>query len=214
MANKKNALILFSGTNSFGKVLEEMGWNVYTLDNRKSCRSTYCEDILLWNYKALFKPGFFDFIQSSPNCKNFSKGNTYATQEGIEAGCELVKKSLEIIEFFKPRGGYCLENPRSGTLKNQPFMASLPFFDVCYCAYGTDYRKETRLWSDLPSNYFTGKVCGRGGICESMFYNEPTRRWRHLTDVEKLSTYDQRIHIPRPLVQDFCKGVEEYLDRA
>jgi hypothetical protein len=62
----------------------------------------------------------------------------------------LVLKTLEIIEYFKPRL-YWIENPQTGLLKTRPFMQGMPYFDIDYCQYGgVGYKKRTRLWTNAP----------------------------------------------------------------
>ena len=44
-------LDLFSGTGSVGKVLQEHGYEVVSLDNQTRWQPTHCQDILTWNYR-------------------------------------------------------------------------------------------------------------------------------------------------------------------
>ena len=44
---------------------------------------------------------------------------------------------------------WVIENPATGLLKTRPFMERLPWVDVTYCKYGTPYRKQTRLWTNM-----------------------------------------------------------------
>ena len=56
--------------------------------------------------------------------------------------------ALEIIAHFDPLM-WIVENPATGLLKTRPFMEPLPWVDVTYCKYGTPYRKQTRLWTNM-----------------------------------------------------------------
>ena len=56
--------------------------------------------------------------------------------------------ALEIIARFDPLM-WVIENPATGLLKTRPFMERLPWVDVTYCKYGTPYRKQTRLWTNM-----------------------------------------------------------------
>ena len=56
--------------------------------------------------------------------------------------------ALEIIAHFDPLM-WIVENPATGLLKTRPFMERLPWVDVTYCKYGTPYRKQTRLWTNM-----------------------------------------------------------------
>jgi hypothetical protein len=66
----------------------------------------------------------------------------------IEEANKIVLKTLEIIDYFKPRVWF-IENPQTGLFKKQPFMKDLHYVDVDYCKYGMPYRKRRRLWNSL-----------------------------------------------------------------
>ena len=131
-----------------------------------------------WHYKQ-FPVGFFDVIWASPPCETFSKmrhchigrkiktiksdskAKTLITkkvlwQDMIETGLPPVYRTFEIIDYYKP-SYYFLENPQTGHLKE--FITNRPFIDVSYCRYGFPYRKDTRIWTNLSSNRFCGKLC-------------------------------------------------------
>ena len=65
------ALVLFKGTGSIDRALEEHGFEVTSLDILPKFGATFTEDILTWNYRQ-FEPGYFDFIWASPVCTEFS----------------------------------------------------------------------------------------------------------------------------------------------
>ena len=61
---------------------------------------------------------------------------------------------------------WVIENPATGLLKTRPFMERLPWVDVTYCKYGTPYRKQTRLWTNMrwrPRR----SLCRPGSRCEA-----------------------------------------------
>ena len=66
----------------------------------------------------------------------------------LEEGDALVLRTLEIMEHFNPLM-WVIENPATGLLKTRPFMERLPWVDVTDCKYGTPYRKQTRLWTNM-----------------------------------------------------------------
>ena len=73
--------------------------------------------------------------------------------------------ALEIIAHFDPLM-WVIENPATGLLKSRPFMERLPWVDVTYCKYGTPYRKQTRLWTNMrwrPRR----SLCRPGSRCEA-----------------------------------------------
>ena len=65
-------LELFSGTRSVGKVAENFGWEVVSLD-RDMVANIMC-DIMDWDYEA--DEGRYDFIWASPPCTEYSKAKT------------------------------------------------------------------------------------------------------------------------------------------
>ena len=160
-----NVLELFSGSGSVGNVFAQRGWSVTSLDLDPKTDATIHENILIWDFRV-FPPGFFDVVWASPCCTQYSCARTSAkTPRNLDLADSLVKRSLEIIDYFQPQVWF-LENPTTGLLKTRPFMRDLPYADLdycCYCSWG--YRKRTRLWTNCG---FAGKLCGGVGVCPNM----------------------------------------------
>ena len=160
------ALVLFKGTGSIDRALEAAGWEVTSLDILPKFKATFTEDIMTWNFEQ-FPPGHFDFVWASPVCTEFSCALTTRPRD-LEAGDRLAKKALEIIAYLKPQW-WALENPQTGHLKSRPYMADLPFQDVCYCMYGFPYRKATRIWGNVP--FVARPMCNKQNRCEAWLGN-------------------------------------------
>ncbi len=145
-------LELFAGSRSIGKVAEELGYDVFSVDINNFKKINYVVNILEFDYKKLpFKP---DIIWASPPCthfsvtqigKNWHYDNTPKT-EGAKLGIKLVSKTLEIIKKLKPKY-YFIENPR-GKLRKLNIMKGLPRITVWYCKYGEKTAKPTDIWSN------------------------------------------------------------------
>ena len=149
-------LELFSGTGSVGKCCKALGWDVVSVD--MILPADHKCDIMDFDYKQYSKDEF-DIVWASPPCTEYSKAKSVGVRD-IDGANKLVKKALEIIEYFNPPWWF-IENPQTGLLKKQSFMESLPFVDCDYCMYGKPYRKRTRIWTNKKCNMLLcNKECG------------------------------------------------------
>ena len=154
-------LDLFSGTGSVTRVFRRRGRDVTSLD--KDMDADIRTDILDWDYRQ-YAPDSFDFIWASPPCTEYSRAKTTGIRRVGDAN-RIVEKTLEILAYFEPKV-WVLENPQTGLLKDQVFMANLPFVDVDYCKYGMPYRKRTRLWTNAAQQMVLRPL--RRYDCESL----------------------------------------------
>ena len=98
---KLRMLDLFCGTGSVGRKFSEQGYEVVSVDFRKSEHPTLCVDVLRWKFK-MYPVSHFDVIAASPPCGNYSLANNLRPGKFHRAD-RLVKKTVEIIQYFKPR---------------------------------------------------------------------------------------------------------------
>ena len=166
-------LELFSGTGSVGKVSAEMGYTVISLD--RDMEATIQTDIMNWDYQNFPKP-VIDVSWASPPCTEYSRAKTIGIRD-IEGSNEIVKRTLDIIHYFKPKY-WIIENPQTGLLKDQDMMYGIPFNDIDYCKYGMPYRKRTRLWNNIDT-WIPKPLCKKD--CLSM---NPART-RHLQEAQQ-----------------------------
>ena len=143
-------LELFAGSQSFGKVAEKFGLEVFSVDINDFKNIDYVVDILNFDYsKVPFKP---NIIWSSPPCTYFSvasighhwhEDHTPKTKEAI-LGMQILNKTLEIIEHYKP-DYYFIENP-VGKMRRK--IKGLNRTTITYCSYGDKRMKPTDIWSN------------------------------------------------------------------
>ena len=148
-------LELFAGSRSVGKIAEELGMEVFSSDLIEFEGIHYPISILDFDVtKVPFKP---DIIWASPPCTGFSvaaighhwmggKGAYIPKTDTAKLGIELVKKTLEIIEYFQPTYWF-MENPR-GVLRKLDVVKGLNKQSVTYCQYGDERMKPTDIWTN------------------------------------------------------------------
>jgi hypothetical protein len=209
----KILLELFSGTGSVRKEAERKGYKVISVDIDPKASPTICTDILKFNYKK-FPRGYFDIIWASPPCNTFSNmlrlnlgrvikrhpGQVYTRElmekDELEIGVVILRKTLEIIHYFNPRQ-YFIENPQTGRMKN--YMADYHHTDVCYCMYGFDYKKPTRIWHNT---HFTGRMCNHTGKHKRSIGRRKSlvKKLRTRRVTSSVETQKERYSIPPSLV--------------
>ena len=223
LERKPRMLELFKGTGSIGKIAEEMGYEVVSLDILAKYKPTIVSDILTWDYTE-YEPGYFDVIWSSPECKIFSPlqtthcmkvGKTQADYkkkmkwESMEhlwnaqqENGKFVKQVLKIIKYFEPKEWF-IENPWNSKMKDLEFMKDLPSYRFDYCRFGYPYQKPTRIWTNkkfenmtcnCKKNPKTGKKHAFNiGISSAQLLREGMDK--------DTTTLDQRYSIPPKLVK-------------
>ena len=100
-------LDLFSGTGSVAKVAVTKGYGVITLD--RDSPAYFQTDIMDFDYREL-DPHSFNFVWASPPCTEYSRAKTTGVRK-IEEANEIVKRTLEIIEYLEPEV-LVIENPK------------------------------------------------------------------------------------------------------
>jgi site-specific DNA-cytosine methylase len=159
----KTTIEFFSGTKSFSKVAQALGYKTFTIDNDPETKPDLLINILDFKIEMLpaeFRKPFI--VWASPPCQTFSvasishywdKGKP--KNEKALNGIRIVKKTLEIIKELNPEFWF-IENPR-GMLRKQDFMTKIHKTSVSYCRYGAPIMKPTDIWNNLTS--WSGQMC-------------------------------------------------------
>ena len=198
------ALFLCSGTGSVGRPFREAGWEVVDVDRDRRFGAEVVVDILAWDYRAAFEPGYFDVVWASPDCTQYSVARTTAkTPRDLEGADALVAKCIEIMAYLAPRLWF-LENPDSGLLKTREVVAGLPYVRVDYCAYGAPYRKRTRIWTNATG--WTPRLCDRSHLVNGRHLKTAQRGGGKLAEggrrADDRCTLDELHALPRGLCDE------------
>ena len=147
------ALVLFSGSGSVERALRVQfpRIQVMSLDIDPRSAATEVQDIRQFVQTDLleFQPGYFDLVWASPPCTEYSRAKTRGTRD-LDTADQVVASTLACLLHLRPRYWF-VENP-NGLLRSRPLMRPLePYLHlVSYCHYGTLYRKDTCIWSNVP----------------------------------------------------------------
>ena len=161
-------LELFSGTHSIAKEFPDAEVISVDLDNKFN--PTHNVDILDFDYKQ-YPSNHFDYIHASPPCIIYSQNqvswygrrkrhnitgemvdwNREVHNECMELSDNLVKKSIEIIKYFKPKY-WTLENPNHNNwnnIKYRDFMKEYEYAECNYCMYEYPISKPTLFFNNF-----------------------------------------------------------------
>jgi len=201
-----NILELFAGSKSIGNVAEQLRMNVYSSDIEQFGGIDYVVDILEFDVnKVPFKP---DVIWASPPCTGFSvaaigrnwtkiDGDAIPKSDTARLGIELVKKTIEIIDYFNPKY-FFIENPR-GMLRKLQIMQRFKRHSVTYCQYGDSRMKPTDIWTNSET-WIPRPACKNGDPC----HISAPRGSR--TGTQGLANAFERSKIPNQLCEEILKS--------
>lgn len=144
-------LELFAGSRSVGKVAEELGMEVFSVDIEPFVGIDLVKDIEFLEVTHI--PFVPDIIWASPLCTTYSIAAISTHRDRTKPKTELAIKSdkviqntLNIIKAY-PDCKWFIENPR-GMLRKMPFMRGLDRTTISYCRYGDTRMKPTDIWSN------------------------------------------------------------------
>lgn len=171
-----NTIELFSGTQSFSKVMRERGYHTFCIDHYLQFNNDLTIDILEIEDFSFVYNFDIDILWASPPCTAFSVAsigthwtggkNAYIPKTDFaKLSLEIVEHTIMLISIEKPKCWY-IENPR-GVLRK----LIDPLFEkhglkpirhtVWYCQYGDSRAKPTDIWTN-DTNWNPRPMCKNG----------------------------------------------------
>ena len=207
-------LELFSGTGSVGRAFRDKGWDVISVDIKRSFRPTLHMDVSEFDVERDLAGRKIDAIWASPPCTFYSKARTscVTTPEELEASDALVRKVLAVGEALGGNLPMFIENPHSGKLKSRGILDHLSMRVVDYCKYGKPFRKRTSIWTTntdwTPSRPLCRYDCA-ATTADGKRHAQYAQRGPH-RDGQQRFTLQQLYSIPSEL----CDEIAEFMTSA
>lgn len=209
-----NLLELFAGSRSVGKVGDELGMSVFSVDWQNFENIDLVIDIEKLTMQDV--PFIPDVVWASPDCTTYSiaaishhRDNGKPKSE-YAIKCDNVNKHfMELIKYYltlNPNLKYFIENPR-GYFRKMDFVNR--FLDdtngirntVWYCQYGDDRAKPTDIFTNCRE-WLPRPVCKNGN---PNCHHQPAPRGSKTGTQGRKGSYDRSI-IPRELCLEVLRS--------
>ena len=203
-------LELFAGSRSIGKVADNLGCNVFSVDIEPFDNIDLVKDILDVKQKDI--PFYPDMIWASPPCTYFSvasighhwnEDHTPKTEEAIK-GMQILEATLKLVLSYD-RSMYYIENP-VGKMRRK--IKGIDRTTITYCSYGDIRMKPTDIWSNNIYDLFNTKgwkprvQCFNGN--KKCHHEEAPRGSK--TGTQGLKGNYERSKIPQQLCEEIIKA--------
>ena len=199
-----NLLELFAGSRSVGKVGEELGMNVFSVDWQMFDGINLAIDI--GEMKKEDVPFIPDVVWASPDCTTYTIAAISTHRNGTEPKSDYAKKCDAVNQHFislinewlviNPAMVFFIENPR-GMLRKMPFMQQFKRHTIWYCQYGDDRAKPTDIWTN-SQNWKPKPVCWNGN---KKCHHQPAPRGSKTGTQGRKGSYE-RSKIPEALCRE------------
>ena len=203
-----NLLELFAGSRSVGKVGDNLGMKVFSVDWEKYENIDLSIDIELLQKKDI--PFIPDIIWASPDCTTYTIAAISHHRNGTEPKSDYAKKcdnvNIHFINLIKeylivnPNMVFFIENPR-GMMRKMPFMKDFKRHTVWYCQYGDDRAKPTDIWTN-SKKWIPRPMCYNGN---KNCHHQPSPRGSKTGTQGKKGHYE-RSKIPEQLCNEILNS--------
>ena len=203
-------LELFAGSRSWGKIAEELGYEVFSVDHKPFEGidlvidiEDLIEDMLPW---------IPDVVIDGRPCTTYSMAaiSHHRYEDGkpktdFAAKCD--RMNIKLNNFYKNWDCiYYIENPRA-MLRKMDFMKGMDRTTVTYCSYGDTRMKPTDIFSNNIFDLFNEKGWKPKGMCwngNKKCQHEPAPRGSR-TGTQGLKGNYERSKVPQELCYDILK---------
>lgn len=217
-----NVLELFAGSRSIGKVAEERGHTVFSVDIDNFDGIDLVKDIEFLQPEDV--PFIPDVVWSGTPCETYSlaagsyhRHEHYLPKTEFASKCDRmnihVNKLIEYWLKLNPNLLWYIENPR-GMLRKMPFMNGLPRVTIWYCTYGDFRAKPTDIFSNNiynpmfnPDGWVNRPQCHNGN---TKCHHEPAPAGSR-TGTQGMKSYYEKSKYPKELCIDIVKYSEKKL---
>lgn len=177
-SDMKQSIELFSGSGTISRILEQNGFETFTVDFNSKLKPDLCIDICDLVCDQL--PAPVKFMWASPDCSKFSRSAAQANwikstksyriydyqpaTPAAQKSIDLLTRTVELIKELNPAVWF-LENP-VGRIPHMSPLKSIGHYRYCvnYAEWGFPYGKETYLFTNqlLPLPTRVIKTVGIG----------------------------------------------------